>query len=443
MFAFETRVIEWGQDGQITDLKINDAVAVSSGQMSVAVLRRNGKVTVSGYWATWGGSEELRDIVAIASGELVGIAVDKNQNLRSWGMYRDKLNPPDLALHDIVAVAADNSTGFNGPGHQLVLRADGRPIAWGLNWFYTDLYNIPTDLVDAIAISASFYYNMAIRRNGEFVQWGKGWYVFDDSFVSTLPPPQNLKVVSVSNNSNHALAATTEGNVVACGNLYNGVCNVPPNAKNIVMVSAGTDFSVALTESGEVITWGNDKWGGFKTPAGLKGAIAISAGRDSCAAIICEELASAAPYIYAQPGSRTAEMGQSTYFVVYPTGMPPFSYQWYRNNTKIAGAKSQVLYIENVRPEHAGEYKVEVANKHGAMMSEPATLNTKGILLDSPVYVPCTLVFGEPGVNYMLQVSTDNGITWKNLGTVPGTPYSWYYDYSNIDKYNLLYRLVK
>src|SRR3990167_4201322 len=212
MFAFETRVIEWGQDGQITDLKINDAVAVSSGQMSVAVLRRNGKVTVSGYWATWGGSEELRDIVAIASGELVGIAVDKNQNLRSWGMYRDKLNPPDLALHDIVAVAADNSTGFNGPGHQLVLRADGRPIAWGLNWFYTDLYNIPTD-------------------------------VFDDSFVSTLPPPQNLKVVSVSNNSNHALAATTEGNVVACGNLYNGVCNVPPNAKNIVMVSAGTHFS--------------------------------------------------------------------------------------------------------------------------------------------------------------------------------------------------------
>jgi len=151
------------------------------------------------------------------------------------------------------------------------------------------------------------------------------------------------------------------------------------------------------------------------------------------------------PVITSQPRSRFVPAGTTVIFEVVATGEPPLSYQWYREGIAIADATNPTLTITDVQPEVFGEYRVQIANRVGAVLSDPAHL---GFPLppvleaipdqitgeDEPLIVP--LVISDPNPFEPFQVSAvcddtnlvpATNITFAVIGTnsalviVPGT----------------------
>ncbi len=81
-----------------------------------------------------------------------------------------------------------------------------------------------------------------------------------------------------------------------------------------------------------------------------------------------------APEIVAQPANASVPQGQPAVFSVEATGSNPLSYQWYKNNIKIAGATSSTYAISNTQPADAGTYTVVVTNLAGSDTSTGAQL---------------------------------------------------------------------
>lgn len=79
--------------------------------------------------------------------------------------------------------------------------------------------------------------------------------------------------------------------------------------------------------------------------------------------------AATAPSITSQPASQTVFQGKSVTFTVAASGSQPLSYQWYRNNSAIAGATTASFTISVVQTSDAGEYKVRVVNSGGSIDS--------------------------------------------------------------------------
>jgi len=69
------------------------------------------------------------------------------------------------------------------------------------------------------------------------------------------------------------------------------------------------------------------------------------------------------PSITTQPQSQTVNQGDNVTFAVVASGSPPFSYQWYFNQTQaIPWGVTSTLTITNVQPANAGSYSVVVHN---------------------------------------------------------------------------------
>ncbi len=81
-----------------------------------------------------------------------------------------------------------------------------------------------------------------------------------------------------------------------------------------------------------------------------------------------------APVITRQPQSRTITLGFDVAFGVTANGAAPFSYQWKKNGTNLAGATSALYTISNASAAHAGNYTVAVSNGSGSVTSAIATL---------------------------------------------------------------------
>lgn len=82
-----------------------------------------------------------------------------------------------------------------------------------------------------------------------------------------------------------------------------------------------------------------------------------------------------APGISAQPASTTVSLGQSATFVVVATGTAPFTYQWLRNDTAIAGATAASYQTPATTLADTGtKFSVRVTNAKGDIVSSAATL---------------------------------------------------------------------
>ena len=84
------------------------------------------------------------------------------------------------------------------------------------------------------------------------------------------------------------------------------------------------------------------------------------------------------------PRNRSVSQGGRTEFTVGVSGTPPLSYQWQSNGNPLPGATNATLILANVLPSQAGEYRVEVRNRAGVALSQPATLT---VLSNSAGYV--------------------------------------------------------
>lgn len=80
------------------------------------------------------------------------------------------------------------------------------------------------------------------------------------------------------------------------------------------------------------------------------------------------------PFVIGQPASQTNAVGSVVVFSVAAGGTPPLRYQWFLNDTELAGATNAVLALTNAQISQAGDYRVVINNGLGTVSSQRATL---------------------------------------------------------------------
>jgi glucose/arabinose dehydrogenase/alpha-tubulin suppressor-like RCC1 family protein/sugar lactone lactonase YvrE len=80
------------------------------------------------------------------------------------------------------------------------------------------------------------------------------------------------------------------------------------------------------------------------------------------------------PRILSQPAGQIALAGTNLTFSPIVVGSEPLVYQWLFDGLPISGATNMFLLLQNVQPDHAGNYTLMVANDHGSAASAPAAL---------------------------------------------------------------------
>jgi len=118
------------------------------------------------------------------------------------------------------------------------------------------------------------------------------------------------------------------------------------------------------------------------------------------------------PLIVSQPASTNVVAGQPASFSVSVNGAVPFSYQWLKNGTNIAGATNRLFSISHTVLSDAGNYQVMVSNPDGNETSHVAVLavsvGAPTLTLVSYANGQATVALtGAPGLRYAIQGSAD------------------------------------
>ncbi len=184
-------------------------------------------------------------------------------NMVAWGynVYRQATIPSGLT--DVVAISA-------GYFYNLALKSDGTVIGWGDNYF--GQINIPSDLTGVIAISSGETHGLALKNDGTVVGWG------DNSYGQSTTPSGLTDVIAIAAGSKHSLALKGDGTVVGWGSNTSGQATPPSGLTDVVAVAAGLYHNLALKSDGTVVGWGGNMYGEATPPSGLTDVVAISAG---------------------------------------------------------------------------------------------------------------------------------------------------------------------
>lgn len=121
-----------------------------------------------------------------------------------------------------------------------------------------------------------------------------------------------------------------------------------------------------------------------------------------------------APVIATAPAAVTVLAGASSTFSVSATGTGPFTYQWLRNGTPIAGATSATYTVATTLVSDAAAFSVTVTNAAGSVTTAAATLTVNPISRISNLSVLTSL--SAPADNFTL------GYVVGGSGTTGGKP---------------------
>jgi len=140
------------------------------------------------------------------------------------------------------------------------------------------------------------------------------------------------------------------------------------------------------------------------------------------------------PVITSQPGNLTNYLGDTLYLYVSATSSTPMTYQWKKdgvalvNGTRISGATSNYLYINNAVIADSGQYTVVITNTTGPTTSNAATVTVSippvPVITTQPMnqnvypgdYSAFSVSISSLGATtYQWQKSTDNGVTFTNI----------------------------
>jgi hypothetical protein len=213
-----------------------NAVAIAAGhaaQLSL-VLQADGTVVVGGNTNCCGLSviPTNSNIVAIAGGSDLGVALRTNGTVLCWGT-NTFLGP----WSNVVAVSAGTWGG-------LVLKADGTVSKWN-SWTLPAEVPVPADLTNVVAIAArGSSQDLALKADGTVF----AWYGTSGTYVPSLS-----NVVAIAAGEYHSVALKADGTVVAW--LINtsedyGQATVPTNLTNVVAIAAGGFHTLALVGDG-------------------------------------------------------------------------------------------------------------------------------------------------------------------------------------------------
>jgi sugar lactone lactonase YvrE len=84
------------------------------------------------------------------------------------------------------------------------------------------------------------------------------------------------------------------------------------------------------------------------------------------------------------PQTRTVAPGASVSFIIAARGTEPFSYQWTRNGTPIAGATTASFALDQVATSDAGAYGVTITNAVGSTNSPAAMVDVTTLATSAP-----------------------------------------------------------
>ncbi|BBI35540.1 RCC1 domain-containing protein [Cohnella abietis] len=277
---------------------------VSAGDSHALALKSNGAVVAWGkdYAGNTRVPSGLSNVVAIAAGTTVSSALRSDGTAVAWGMGLNTPSKQKIPYRDVVGIAAGFAEVFllrsngslvvwqegqaytpthlpklaaiasSGEDELIGLTSDGRYMKWSQSFSHRALGGEALTSIASIAVPSYSSDYVAVRSDGTvFVKGDLGTAGLSDIPATT----EGIASVSLSN---HGLALTKAGNVLAWGNNSYGESTVPADLRDVVAVEAGYEYSLALKKDGSVIAWGTSRLGYTKVPSELKDVVAISAG---------------------------------------------------------------------------------------------------------------------------------------------------------------------
>jgi hypothetical protein len=208
----------------------------------------------------------------VAAGSQHTCALD-DSGLRCWGKnYNGQTNVPTNLIN---AVAV--STG----GYHTCAIDDNGLHCWGSNEDgQTDL---PTDLVNPVAVAAGSNHTCTVDEGGGVQEpyiycWGK-----NSNGESNVPTTSLINPVEVAAGSIHTCAIDGIG-VLCWGSNSRGQTDVTPWLENPVDISTGSAHTCAL-DNNVVHCWGYNSYGQNNVPTNLVNPVAVTAGESHTCAI--------------------------------------------------------------------------------------------------------------------------------------------------------------
>lgn len=185
--------------------------------------------------------------------------------VKVWGNndYGQKTIPS--GLNGVVAIAASGYTC-------MALKRDGTVVVWGANT--GTRIESASGLRGVVAIAAGYNHSLALKSNGTVVAWGG----FNSYKENTIPTGLS-GVVAIAAGENHSMALKSDGTVKAWGLNFYKQTDVPSDLSGVVAIEGGNGHSMALKSDGTVKAWGGaTDYGEAEVPSDLSGVVGIAAG---------------------------------------------------------------------------------------------------------------------------------------------------------------------
>ena len=163
----------------------------------------------------------------------------------------------------------------------LTVRSDGRMALWG-NSFNGNIFDIPEELDDVVALAGGEGHVLALKADGTVVAWGR-----NDEGQATVPEGLS-NVIAIAAGQKHSLALKADGTVVAWGHNFNHQTEVPDDLTDVIAIAAGAIHSLALKADGTVVGWGYGLWDLTNPPSDLENVVAITGSNSHTGAVLAD-----------------------------------------------------------------------------------------------------------------------------------------------------------
>jgi pectate lyase len=331
-------------------------------------------------------------------------AVANNANLIGLGQISTSINAPAYSwIVDVVGSGsgADFTAGagqterFGRVKKEIGLAGSAQAAAFGglttLSWQQADTTPLATS---AVAFAAKPVFKLTTATTGAgTIQTSTGGDMFHEGepvTLTALPAPgwEFAGWGGAVSGASNPISLTMDGNKSVTANFI----QVPPSISTQPVsqsVNAGSNVSFNVTAGGTAplsYQWykdGSPVAGAYadtlslsNVQAGDAGSytVTVTNGAGSLTSNPGTLTVVTPPSIITQPASQTVNAGSTAMFTVNASGTSPFTYQWQKDGSDIAGASAASLTLSNVQDGDAGSYSVVVSNAAGSANSVGAVL---------------------------------------------------------------------